>query len=232
MKGVVQSGGTTGNVLPLNQARVTLYDVASGWPAVAGEAKTDRNGAFTIEPPSPSGIFYATANLGGGVVLMALLGPELPAAITINELTTVAAVHCAAPFIERRKLEGDPAGLRAAAATSATLVDAETGQSSPDAGETDTLRVARSLANVLASCVRDPNAARDLVFDLATPPGGRRPSDTISALHNIARHPSHHTGEIFAQSKVAPLYEPALISPPESWTLSVNTNDPGDEARA
>ena len=171
MRGVVQSG-TGGNVLPLNQARVTLFDVTSGWSAVAGEAKTDRSGSFTIDAPSPDGLFYATANLGHGVVLMALVGPTLPASITIDELTSVTAVHCAAPFIERRKLEGDSAGLRAAMEKCASLI--------PD-------EAMRSLANALASCVRDPKAARDRFFDLATPPGGRRPSDTISALHNIAR---------------------------------------------
>lgn len=176
MRGVVQSGGTGENVLPLNQARVTLFDVASGWPAVAAEAKTDRSGSFTIDAPSAAdGLFYATANLGNGVVLMALIGAALPAAITIDELTTVNAVYCAAPFIERRKLEGDPAALGAAMEKCASL--------SPD-------EAMRSLANVLASCVRDPKAARDRFFDLATPPGGRRPSDTVSALHNVARDPA------------------------------------------
>ena len=125
MHGVVQSG-TGENVLPLNQARVTLFDVASGWPAVAGEAKTDRSGAFTIDAPSPEGLFYATANLGNGIVLMTLIGPTLPASIAIDELTTVTAVYCAAPFIERRKLEGDPAGLRAAMEKCASLTPDET----------------------------------------------------------------------------------------------------------
>lgn len=169
--GVVQSG-TDGNVLPLNQARVTLFDVASGWPAVAAEAKTDRSGSFTLDAPSTDGLFYATANLGNGIVLMALIGPALPGSIVIDERTTVAAIHSAAPFVERRKLEGDPAGLRAAMEKGASLV--------PD-------EAMRSLANVLASCIRDPKAARDRFFDLATPPGGRRPSDTISALHNVTR---------------------------------------------
>jgi hypothetical protein len=221
MRGVVQSGGTGENVLPLKQARVTLFDVASGWPAVAGEAQTDRSGSFTIDAPSSTsaGIFYATANLGSGVVLMALLGPALPAAITINELTTVAAVYCAAKFIERRKLEGDPSGLRAAAAMSTHLVDVVTGRSSPDADETNVLRSTRALANVLASCVRDPKAARDVLFDLATPPGGRRPSDTISAMHNIARHPATHVNGIYEQSKAVELYGPALAGAPDSWTL-------------
>lgn len=229
MRGIVQSGGTGGNVLPLNQARVTLFDVASGWPAVAGEAKTDRSGSFTIDVPSntSAGIFYATANLGSGVVLMALLGPALPAAITINELTTVAAVYCAAQFIERRKLEGNPSGLRVAAAMSTNLVDVETGMSSPvllsspNADETNALRSTRALANVLASCVRDPNAARDVLFDLATPPGGRRPSDTISAMHNIARHPATHVEGIYEQSKAVEVYGPALVRAPDSWTLAV-----------
>lgn len=199
----MQSGGTGGNVLPLNQARVTLFDVASGWPAIAGEAKTDRSGAFTIDAPATTsaGIFYATANLGSGVVLMAILGPTLPESITINELTTVTAVFTAAPFIERRKIEGDPSALRAAAEKSAA--------------ETNTLR---TLANVLAACVRDPKAARDVLFDLATPPNGFRPSDTISALHNIARHPANRVHEIYMQSKVVELYEPALDRAPDSWT--------------
>lgn len=169
MRGVVQSGGTDGNVLPLNQARVTLFDVSSGWSAIAAEAKTDRSGSFTLDAPSTDGLFYATANLGNGIVLMALIGAALPESIAIDELTTVTAVHCAAPFVERRKLEGDPSALRAAMETCL-----------PD-------ETMRSLANVLATCVRDPKAARDRFFDLATPPGGRRPSDTISALHNVAR---------------------------------------------
>ena len=210
MRGVVQSGmhsgGTGATVLPLSQARVTLFDVSSGWPAVAGEAKTDRSGSFTIDAPPTEGLFYATANLGNGIVLMTLIGPSLPPAIAINELTTVAAVHCAAAFVERRKLQGDPAGLRAAMERSATLVDAAT----------DTMR---SLANVLASSVRDPKAARDTLFDLATPPAGRRPSDTISALHNIVRHPEHEVSAIFEQSRVVAVYAPALERAPESWAI-------------
>src|SRR5437660_7059126 len=156
MNGVVQSGEK--NARPLS-ARVTLFEASTGKPRVVGQAKTDRSGSFAIETSTKASqsIFYATADLGGGVVLMALLGAKLPKRITINELTTVASAYCAAQFLVGGDIEGDSFGLRIAAGMNTNLVNVIDGRSSkvllssPNADETNSLRTTQSLANLLTS---------------------------------------------------------------------------------
>jgi len=69
-----------------------------------------------------------------------------------------------------------------------------TGQSSPvlltspNADQTNSLRSTRSLANLLAACVNDPDVTASL-FDLTPPPGGVPPDNTVEALANLARDP-------------------------------------------
>ena len=64
-----------------------------GAPRLLGVATTDAGGYFAmqIKPGSPNskGIFYATADLGRGVQLVSIIGPELADFVTINELTTL-----------------------------------------------------------------------------------------------------------------------------------------------
>jgi len=235
MNGVVQSGGH--EVRPLN-AQVTLFEASTGAPRVIGKAKTDRSGSFAIETSikASQSIFYATADLGGGVVLMALLGAKLPKRITINELTTVAAAYCAAQFLIGGDIEGDPFGLRIAAGMNTNLVNVVDGRSSkvllssPNADETNSLRTTRSLANLLTSCVHAPKKVLESFFNLTTPPNGAAPANTVAALGNLARMPAYNVGPIYMQSNVRRAFEPALQQQPDAWTITVKVNDSGDDA--
>jgi hypothetical protein len=236
LTGVVQSGGTS-TVDGLGGAQVRLCNVSSGTVSVT-LVTADPSGAFVIETSETTSeaIFYVTANYRGAVVLMALLGPSLPAGpIVVNELTTVAAVYCAAQFFVNGALQGDPFGLRIAALMSTNLVTLSTGESSPvmtsspNDNETNSLRSTRALANLLAMCIKDPDEGCHDLFEAATPPGGSAPLTTIAAMLNIALYPANSAGALYKLSKKVELYQPALEHQPDAWTLVVKVNDSGSD---
>src|SRR5688572_22024702 len=114
--GTVQSGGT-GSVLPLRDVLVTLHEATAGAPNTIGSAQTGRDGKFSFHIPDAStdSIFYATARAGDGVVLVAIVGPEIRGEVVINELTTVAAAFSMAQFSDGARIAGNASGLRIAA---------------------------------------------------------------------------------------------------------------------
>lgn len=236
--GLVQSGA--GGLYPLAGKRVTVYAATDGAPTPIAGGTTEANGWFHVgvsDAPSDT-VYYATADAGGGVVLMCVIGPELNGSIVVNELTTVAAAFGMAQLAAGSTLQGPARGLRTAAGMCANLVPAYSGmpsavmQSSPNADETIALRSIRALGNLVAACVRGvPDATRTLLA-LATPPGGDPPADTFQALVGIARNPANNVGAIFQQAQLADVYTPALEpeQQPDAWTLAVKVNDSGDDA--
>jgi hypothetical protein len=236
LQGVIQSGGTD-NVQPLEDAQVTLLEATNGQPRVIGQATSDKDGLFTIGSSrnTSDSVFYVTADLGGGVVLAAVLGPPLPGQATINELTTVAFSYSMAQFLDSGAVGGNSLGLRIAAGMNNNLVNVATGGSSqvlllpPNADETNALRSTRALANLLAACVRNGKDDCDTLFGLATPPGGTRPADIVRALFDIAHHPANNVAAIYSQSKVLEVYTPSLENQPDAWTLVVKVNNSGDD---
>src|SRR5213076_352873 len=141
------------------------------------------------------------------------LGPNLPASVTLNELTTVAASYSMAQFYRSGVIAGNSFGLQIAAGMNDNIVVAATGQSSPvllnspNADQTNSLRSTRSLANLLAACVDDPTVTANL-FDLTTPAGGSPPSNTAQALANLARDPGQNVDGIYALTLLSSLYKP------------------------
>ena len=81
-----------------------LYLVAKGGEAAAGKRGDDP-----------------------ALALLAVLGSSPPAAVTVNELTTVASAYTAARFIDGEAISGNPLGLRIAAGNVPNLVDPATG---------------------------------------------------------------------------------------------------------
>jgi len=130
--GTVQSGGTI-RAVPLAEVRVTVYEATANAPLAVGTAKTDATGTFSLDASrtTSDGIFYALASLGGGVQLVTVIGPRIPAFITINELTTVAAAFSTAQFARDGVIAGNAFGLRIAAGMNGNLVSPLTGASSP-----------------------------------------------------------------------------------------------------
>jgi streptogramin lyase len=242
MKGVVQSGGTASlhiveSIRPLSGVQVRLYAVSNGTSVFLGSATTDSRGEFTINTTAATAdLFYAVASVSGGVSMMAIIGREMLPSITINELTTVAAVYCAARFLSNGAIGGSGLALKIVAAMNANVVDVTSGDSSnvlltsPNADETNALRSTRSLANFLAMVVRDPTDTLDSFFNLTTPPDGLKPADTIAGMQNIALYPANHVGSIFIESEAVDVYEPRLDHQPDAWTLVVKVNDSGDDA--
>lgn len=234
--GTVQSGGT-GAVVPLPGYTVTVYRATTGAPTRLGSATTGADGSFSIPivDDAPEGIVYATA-LRGGAVLAAVVGPRIRNAVVINELTTVAAAFSMARFTDGASVAGNAFGLRIAAMMNGNLVDPLTGSSSrvllspPNADQTNTLRSTRSLANLVAACVRGVPGVEDRLMEFATPAGGARPGNTFQAMVSIAHHAANNAGALFNQSQGVPtVYSPPLFSAPDAWTLAVKVNDSGDD---
>jgi hypothetical protein len=236
VSGIVQSGGTSVTV-PLADVEVALLEATTDQPVVLSRATTDGSGGFVLSSSrdTSSSIFFVTADVASGVQLVAVLGPTLPAKVTINELTTVAASYSMAQFYRTGMISGDAFGLRVAAGMNDNLVSSATGESSPvllaspNADQTNSLRSTRSLANLLAACLRDPLVLLQL-FELTTPPGGAAPQDTAQALANLARDPGRNVTPIYLLSQLSDRYQPALARMPDAWTVTVKVNDSGDDA--
>ena len=246
LNGTVQSGGTdTDNILPLAGVSVTVYEATTDAPLTVGTAKTDADGKFSLDTSGTASdtIFYATASLGSGVQLVTIIGPNIPASITINELTTVAAAFSMAQFTQNGVIAGNAFGLRIASGMNDNLVSPLTGASSdvlvnsPNGDETNSLRSTRSLANLLAACVQKQDGAVDNLFKLTTPPGGTAPNDTLQALVNICLYPANNVADIY-NAQASEMYSPSLqqLEPPfqqipDAWTIAVKVNDSGDDLR-
>src|SRR6266702_6765033 len=236
LSGVVQTGGTSSSQ-PLPNVQVTLFEATRTLPSALGQATTDVLGRFAIpyKKKSSSSIFFVKADVGQGVEFVTVLGPNLPAAVTINELTTVAAAYSMAQFYRSGVIAGNSFGLQIAAGMNDNIVTSATGQSSPvllnspNADQTNSLRSTRSLANLLAACVNDPDVTVSL-FDLTTPPGGLPPHNTAEALANLARDPGQNVDGIYALTLLSNLYSPPLVTMPDAWTVTVKVNDSGDDS--
>ena len=235
-QGVLQSGGTWVEI-PLSKIEVTLYEATDAEPVIVAQGRTNGTGGFLMYVPnaSSSSIYFAKADLGDGVELIAILGKTLPATVVINELTTVAASYSMAQFFRTGVISGDAKALRIAALMNDNLVDVTTGASSavllasPNADQTNSLRSTRSLANLLSACTVNHVIAGSLK-KLTRPPGGALPTTTPQALANLARDPGRNVNPIYNLTTVWAPYLPAVSSTPDAWTITVKINDSGDDA--
>jgi hypothetical protein len=132
VSGVVHTGGTSSSQ-PLPNVNVTLFEATLGQPTALGHATTDAAGQFAIpyKKNSSSSIFFVNAAVGEGVEFVTVLGANLPASVTINELTTVAASYSMAQFLRTGVISGNSFGLQVAAGMNDNIVASATGQSSP-----------------------------------------------------------------------------------------------------
>jgi streptogramin lyase len=236
LTGVVQTGGTSSSQ-PLPNVNVTLFEATLGQPTALGHATTDVAGRFAIpyRKNNSSSIFFLKADIGEGVEFVNVLGPNLPGSVTINELTTVAASYSMAQFLRTGVISGDGLCLKKKAGIKNNIVTSPTAQwstvllNSPNADQTNSLRSTRSLANLLAACVNDPDVTASL-FDLTTPPGGLPPHNAAEALANLARDPGQNVDGIYALTLLSNLYAPPLVEIPDAWTVTVKVNDSGDDS--
>ena len=235
LTGIAQSGGTSEST-PLAGVTVNLFEAGDHVPTIVAQGRTDAAGRFALRSPKAAtdGIFFVTAWLNQEVELVAILGPNLPGAATINELTTMAAAYSMAQFYREGFIVGDPFGLRIAWMMNDNLVDVATGASSPvllsspNGDQSNSLRSTRALANLLAACVAERAVAYEFL-QLAVEPRLPAPTTVAQAMANLARNPGQNVGPIYALATIHTPYTPTLFETPDAWTVTVKVNDSGDD---
>src|SRR5215467_11317355 len=219
---VSEAATITGQVLgagaPIANSTVTLFAASAGNPQQLGQVRSGADGRFSISAPSVPGgsILYLvakggrpTANPSSGdnpaIALIASVGAQPPARVTINEMTTVATVWTHNQFIDGTTIKGHALGLKIAAGNVASFVDLQTGgwgttiQDSLNGSQTPTMANFATLADVLSGCITRVTAdACDRLFAAATPPSGTAPQDTLGAAQSITRYPWYKPERLFS----------------------------------
>jgi hypothetical protein len=207
---------------------------------------TDSKGTFSITGnyscPSSSSQVYLIAkggNAGSGdnsqAALMSALGncggldPNTP--VRINEVTTVAAVYALSQFMTPGSTavgtsSNNVTGLVNAFQTAASLVDVSTGNArttTPGGNGTVPTSTINTLANIIAACVDTVSGTSpcSTLFATATPSRGTAPSDTLTAILDIALNPGHNVAKLYSIITAAASFQPSLAGAPNDWTVSI-----------
>jgi hypothetical protein len=256
IKGQVLGGGA-----PIAKSTVTLWQASAGAPKQLAQTKTDENGRFEVHTKGASkdGILYLVAT--GGVpkasktpgdnhtiALLAVMGSDPPASVTINELTTVASAFTNARFINGDGISGNPLGLKIAAGNVPNLVDPVTGGWGKvlldpiNSSMTTTMATLDTLGSLLTASFTVANDDwRARFYKAATPTGGATPKNTLEAMAGIAREPWANPKELYAIfDETYPLpapdarrgapFAPYLVYPPADFALSLCFSGGGDYA--
>lgn len=199
--------------------------------------------------PSPSIEVYLVAMRGDpglgkvnpNIGMMAALGPcgNLKSSdfIWVNEATTVASVEALSTYMYAYNAMGpqvgDPTQFTNQFALVNQYVNIATG-SAPGpalpAGYDASTAMLYTLSNVLASCINSPGgvagdgSACGQLFALTTQAsvnGGASPTDTLSAMIQIAHYPTNNVSAIFGLQTAAPPFQPTLATPPTAFTLTI-----------
>jgi hypothetical protein len=221
--------------------------------ATDGTGSFTLSGKYTCPANNPNVYIVATGGspstgTGGTVnhqlALMAALGPCLAAQngntkVTLNELTTVASVYALSGFmtgIANIGTSGSNAtGLNNAFAAVNKLVNISTGTAGgPALPANATLPVAKinTLADILAACVNSPggtvgqsNICGELFTD--TTVNSVAPTDTITAMMNIAQHPNL-TSDLWNIPTGSAPFQPSLSNPfPSDFSIVVTYSGGG-----
>jgi hypothetical protein len=179
---------------------------------------------------------------------MTVLGGNLPATVTINEMTTVPSVWTHAQFLDGSAIKGPALSLRIAAGNVPNFVNLETGgwgeaiQGPLNDGQTPTMANFATLADVLAGCATRVTAdACPKLYTAATPPKGGAPNDTLTAAQSIARAPWYQPEKLFAlldqfypvpkgKNLRAVPFMPYLNWVPSAWVLPLKFDGGGYRA--
>jgi streptogramin lyase len=152
----------------------------------------------------------------------------------VNEATTVASTYAMAQFLSAGGNIGASStnfgGLLLAFGTDANLVNIATGQApgpnfpnTPGVtpGSTPPTATLNALANALNACIVATDASGPACTKLysATAVSGTKPSNTLDALVNLARHPANNAGDVFALTSASTAFTPAVTTAPSDWTM-------------
>jgi streptogramin lyase len=252
LTGLVHSGSN-----PISGASVDLYAAGtSGYGTgaaslLSGSVITGSDGKFSMAGgapcPSANAQVYVVASGGdagagdnNSSVLMAALGncSDLgsDAVVDVSEVSSVASVYALSQFMKLGTTSVGTSstnvrGLMNAFATVNNLIDPSKGTAratTPAGNGTVPQTTINALANIMAACVATKgDGACSQLFSLATPSGGTAPTDTLSALLDIALNPGNNVAKISALQPATKVFQPALAGAPSDWTLSLEYSGGG-----
>lgn len=241
----VKYGVVQGGVVPVAGASIQMYAVGTsgnaspatplfGTPLVSdADGKFDFAGAFTC--PSADALVYMVATGGDPGTNPGTVNPQLSMMValgrcgditattnvTINEMTTVAAVWSLAPFMSSADTVGasqaESSALSAAFQMANLLVNPATGKA-PGAQAPPTgvpVYVINTVADILAGCVQSSGGsagdgtACGKLFQYTTPGGGAAATDVIGAALGIANYPTQNTTELSSLIPSPAPFQPA-----------------------
>lgn len=246
LTGLVHSGSK-----PISGALVDLYVAgASGYGTganslLSGSVTTGNDGNFSMAGsytcPSANTQVYVVARGGdagagdnNSSILMAALGncSDLgsDAVADVSEVSSVASVYALSQFMKPGTTDVGTSstnvrGLVNAFATVNNLIDPSNGTAramTPAGNGTVPQTTINMLANIMAACVEtNGDGACTQLFSLATPPNGTAPTDTLSAMLDIALNPGNNVAKLSALQPATKVFQPALAGAPSDWTLSI-----------
>ncbi|HVX20485.1 MAG TPA: NHL repeat-containing protein [Acidimicrobiales bacterium] len=258
---VVLSGLVKADGQPVTTATVTLVEAGGttgGADTDLGTATTDTKGSFTLPYRPPAATTQLLVRASGGTAgghqvgaarqLLAALGTAsaVPGSVTVDELTTVAAVYALHQFFDGHAaaVAGPAPGLPNAMATAANLADPATGKVSivvanpPNGNASATLATFNTLATLVGTCTAGTAATCRRLFAAVTAPGQATPTNTVQAVYDLADDPAGRLKGPFALVAAATAgtatrsrpYRPLLTTPPNAWVLTLAYTSGGFDA--
>jgi streptogramin lyase len=260
------SGKAHGGVHSISGGTVQLYAVgisglkSAATPLIASTVLTRSDGTFSVAGSwncssnlaayGTDPLLYMTVTggnpgLGAGtnnraIAVMAALGPcsgvTSSTFVSIDEVTTVAAIAALAPFMSDTKHVGASGagspGLVNAFKTAALLSNTTTGTAPGTnlfANVSVPISRINALANLLSSCVitTGTTTACSNLFASTTPVGGTASADTASALLNIVRNPGTAVAQLFNTIPPNSPFQPTLLAAPKDWTVALSFSGGG-----
>ncbi len=230
------SGTVQGGVSAVSGATVTLYAAGTAYASGAtslASATTDSNGNFTVGYTSPAAptVLYLLA-LGGnagsgsnsaiGLMNVAGLSNALPASVTINEQSTVAAQWAMAQFIGATgQIIGAPStNMGFSQAVNLFQVNISEASCGSSLFNCDGLERRNTIANVLAACVESSGPSSSACTTLLSNTGGG--TTTLQAAHAMATNPAANVSTLFSLQSGSPPFSPDLSTAPDGWEIAFN----------
>jgi hypothetical protein len=257
-------GRVHGGQSPVTNANIQMWAVNANGSAASSilnngvTVSTDPSGNFVLTNqytcPSSTAQVFLTASGGNpglsagtnnaALAMMAVVGPcgslNAGSYITINELTTVAAVWSlqqfmgvsyGTPFAETVGVTGTAqslTGVTNAMTTAQNLVNTASGALVSAADETLESTKINTLANILSTCVNsDGNSACAALFTAVSPYGQAVAADTIQAALYMAQNPVNNLSGLYALQTANGPFQPSLTAAPFDWTLGILYNGDG-----
>jgi hypothetical protein len=193
-------------------------------------------GQYTCQAGDQVYVLALGGDAGGGlnnsIAIMAALGPcsalTPTTFVTVNEVTTVAAVFSLAAYMTGPAsvgaLPSHASALAAAFASSRNMADPGTGMApaftAVGHGTVPQMAI-DSLANSLAACINSTSGSTCTSLFSDTTVGGSTPGNTVQAALNVAQNPAQNAAAIYQLATGQPPFQPSLGSAPSTFALPV-----------